>query len=167
MSEIETAFKDYNNNKISSRPIIEMTIPSVFDKTLAPNGRYIVNLFTQNTPYKPEGKEWTEKMKDDYAERCFNLIEEVAPGFKKSVVFKDILPPPDLESIFGLTGGNIFQGEMSLHKLYWNRPGLNNISYMTPIDGLHLCGAGSHPGGGVMGAPGRNCAKFLLNFYKK
>jgi len=167
MNEIEVSFKEYQDKKISSRPIIEMTIPSVLDKTLAPDGRYIVNLFTQNTPYSPEGKPWTDKMREDYAEKCFDMIEELAPGFKSSVVFKEVLTPPDLEKTFGLTGGNIFHGEMSLHRLYWNRPGLHEISQMTPIDGLFLCGSGSHPGGGVMGAPGRNCAKVLLELGKQ
>lgn len=89
----------------------------------------------------------------------------MAPGFRDSIIFEDILSPQDLEKTFGLTGGNIFHGEISLNRLYFNRPGIHNISYMTPIDGLFMCGAGTHPGGGVMGAPGHNCAKVLTALY--
>ncbi|XP_030841597.1 pyridine nucleotide-disulfide oxidoreductase domain-containing protein 2 [Strongylocentrotus purpuratus] len=145
--------------EIPELPMIEMCIPSSLDPTLAPEGCHVISLFTQYTPYELSGgRQWDEETKDMYCDRVFDCIEAYAPGFKDSVVGRDILTPPDLERIFGLTGGNIFHGAMSLDQLYFSRPFPSCGSYRTPIKGLYLCGSGSHPGGGVMGAPGRNAA---------
>nr|XP_054766376.1 pyridine nucleotide-disulfide oxidoreductase domain-containing protein 2-like [Lytechinus pictus] len=145
--------------EIPELPMIEMCIPSSLDPTLAPEGCHVISLFTQYTPYELSGgRQWDEETKNMYCDRVFDCIEAYAPGFKESVVGRDILPPPELERIFGLTGGNIFHGAMSLDQLYFSRPFPSCGSYRTPIKGLYLCGSGSHPGGGVMGAPGRNAA---------
>uniref|UniRef100_A0A8C5BKN7 Pyridine nucleotide-disulfide oxidoreductase domain-containing protein 2 n=1 Tax=Gadus morhua TaxID=8049 RepID=A0A8C5BKN7_GADMO len=149
------------------RPMLEMTIPSVLDPTLAPPGAHVVSFFTQFTPYYLEGKEWTDQDKEAYADLVFDWVEQYAPGFKSSVVGRDILTPPDLERIFGLTGGNIFHGSMSLDQLYLARPLPCLSNYRTPIKGLYLCGSGCHPGGGVMGSPGWNAALAVMADMKR
>ncbi|KAM9365880.1 pyridine nucleotide-disulfide oxidoreductase domain-containing protein 2 [Pholidichthys leucotaenia] len=155
---LEAAYKDATNERPSSRPMIEMTIPSVLDPTLAPPGCHVVSLFTQFTPYLIEGQNWTDQDREAYADTVFDWVDQYAPGFKKSVVGRDILAPPDLERIFGLTGGNIFHGSMSLDQLYLARPLPFLSDYRSPVRGLYLCGSGCHPGGGVMGSPGWNAA---------
>ncbi|XP_056148139.1 pyridine nucleotide-disulfide oxidoreductase domain-containing protein 2 [Lampris incognitus] len=164
---LETAYKDAMRGQASARPMLEMTIPSVLDPTLAPPGCHVVSLFTQFTPYYLEGKEWTDQDREAFADVAFDWVERYAPGFKKSVVGRDILAPPDLERIFGLTGGNIFHGSMSLDQLYLARPLPSLSDYRSPIEGLYLCGSGSHPGGGVMGSPGWNAALVAMADLKK
>uniref|UniRef100_A0A673AMY9 Pyridine nucleotide-disulfide oxidoreductase domain-containing protein 2 n=1 Tax=Sphaeramia orbicularis TaxID=375764 RepID=A0A673AMY9_9TELE len=143
---LETAYKEAMNGRPSSRPMLEMTIPSVLDPTLAPPGCHVVSLFTQFTPYHIEGREWTDQDREAFADTAFDWVEQYAPGFKKSVVGRDVLAPPDLERIFGLTGGNIFHGSMSLDQLYLARPLPSLSDYRSPVKGLYLCGSGSHPG---------------------
>ncbi|XP_075932888.1 pyridine nucleotide-disulfide oxidoreductase domain-containing protein 2 [Anarhichas minor] len=164
---LETAYKEAMNGRPSTRPMLEMTIPSVLDPTLAPPGCHVVSLFTQFTPYHIEGREWTNQDREAYADTAYDWVEQYAPGFKKSVVGSDILTPPDLERIFGLTGGNIFHGSMSLDQLYLARPLPSLSNYRTPIKGLYLCGSGSHPGGGVMGSPGWNAALTVIGDLKR
>ncbi|XP_077469432.1 pyridine nucleotide-disulfide oxidoreductase domain-containing protein 2 [Stigmatopora argus] len=159
---LEAAYKEAMNGRPSTRPMIEMTIPSVLDPTLAPRGCHVVSMFTQFTPFQIDGKDWTEQDREAYADNVFDWVEKYAPGFKQSVVGRDILTPPDLERIFGLTGGNIFHGSMSLDQLYLARPLPSLAGYRTPIKGLYLCGSGSHPGGGVMGSPGWNAALIAM-----
>ncbi|KAF7643470.1 hypothetical protein LDENG_00238760 [Lucifuga dentata] len=159
---LESAYKDAMSGRPSARPMLEMTIPSVLDPTLAPPGCHVVLLFTQFTPYHIEGREWTDQDREAYADTVFDWVERYAPGFKGSVVGRDILTPPDLERIFGLTGGNIFHGSMSLDQLYLARPLPSLSDYRSPVKGLYLCGSGSHPGGGVMGSPGWNAALTVM-----
>ncbi|XP_006822710.1 pyridine nucleotide-disulfide oxidoreductase domain-containing protein 2-like [Saccoglossus kowalevskii] len=162
MQYIDEAYNEALQGEIPTRPMIEMVIPSSCDPTIAPPGSHVISLFTQYTPYTlKDGKEWDDTMRNNYADKIFDVIEQYAPGFKSSVVGRDILTPPDLERIFGLTGGNIFHGAMSLDQLYLARP-----SYRSPIAGLYLCGSGGHPGGGVMGAPGKNAAMTALQDMK-
>jgi len=158
-SMISEAYQDAVNGRYSSNPLIEMTLPSSLDKTIAPPGHHVCLLFTQYAPYHLKDGTWDEQTKEDYANVVFDSIEKYAPGFKSSIVGKEVLPPPDLENIFGLTGGNIFHGSMSLDQLYLTRPTTGSVSPGTPVPGLLLCGSGAHPGGGVMGAPGRIAAK--------
>ncbi|XP_003904149.3 pyridine nucleotide-disulfide oxidoreductase domain-containing protein 2 isoform X2 [Papio anubis] len=156
---LHQAFEDAMDGLPSHRPMIELCIPSALDPTLAPSGCHVVSLFTQYTPYTlAGGKAWDEQERDAYADRVFDCIEVYAPGFKDSVVGRDILTPPDLERIFGLPGGNIFHCAMSLDQLYFARPVPLHSGYRCPLQGLYLCGSGAHPGGGVMGAAGRNAA---------
>ncbi|KAJ8248389.1 hypothetical protein GJAV_G00241510 [Gymnothorax javanicus] len=160
---LEAAYQEAQLGRPSSRPMLEMCIPSALDPTLAPPGCHVVSLFTQFTPYSLEGgRTWTEEDREQYANSVFDWVDKYAPGFKNSIVGKDILAPPDLERIFGLTGGNIFQGAMSLDQLYLARPLPGLSDYRTPISGLYLCGSGCHPGGGVMGAAGWNAAMTVL-----
>ncbi|XP_047668398.1 pyridine nucleotide-disulfide oxidoreductase domain-containing protein 2 [Tachysurus fulvidraco] len=164
---LEAAYMEGQQGRPSSRPMIEMTIPSVLDPTLAPPGCHVVSFFTQFTPYWLEGgRAWTDEDREKYANTVFDCVENYAPGFKQSVVGKDILAPPDLEREFGLTGGNIFHGAMSLDQLYLARPLPSIAHYRTPVKGLYLCGSGSHPGGGVMGSAGWNAAMSVLADFK-
>ncbi|MED6271535.1 Pyridine nucleotide-disulfide oxidoreductase domain-containing protein 2, partial [Characodon lateralis] len=163
---LEAAYKEAKNGRPSARPMVEMTIPSVLDPTLAPSGCHVVSLFTQFSPYHIEGKEWTEQDREAFADTVFDWVEQYAPGFKTSVVGRDILSPPDLERIFGLTGGNIFHGSMSLDQLYLARPLPSLSDYRSPLKGLYLCGSGCHPGGGVMGSPGWNAALTVISDLK-
>ncbi|XP_061492294.1 pyridine nucleotide-disulfide oxidoreductase domain-containing protein 2 isoform X2 [Rhineura floridana] len=167
MHILHWAFEDACQGRPSTRPMIELCIPSALDPTLAPPGCHVVSLFTQYTPYKlAGGKQWNKCERDDYADRVFDCVEAYAPGFKASVIGRDVLTPPDLERIFGLPGGNIFHGAMSLDQLYFARPVPSYSSYRSPIQGLYLCGSGAHPGGGVMGAVGRNAARMALEDFK-
>ncbi|KAI4298375.1 hypothetical protein L6164_031946 [Bauhinia variegata] len=168
MEEIRLACQDAWNGLPSQRPVMEMTIPSSLDNTIAPTGKHVISLFTQYTPYKPSNGSWEDAAyRESYARRCFDLIDEYAPGFSSSVIGYDMLTPPDLEREIGLTGGNIFHGAMGLDSLFLMRPVKGWANHRTPIRGLYLCGSGCHPGGGVMGAPGRNAAHVVLKDIKK
>ncbi|KAJ1254994.1 hypothetical protein BS78_K301800 [Paspalum vaginatum] len=167
MDEIDLAYREAAGGTSSKRPVIEMTIPSVLDKTISPPGQHVINLFVQYTPYKLSEGSWQDSnVREAFAKRCFSLIDEYAPGFSSSVVGYDMLTPPDLEREFGLTGGNIFHGAMGLDSLFLMRPVKGWSDYRTPVKGLYLCGSGAHPGGGVMGAPGRNAAAVVLEDLK-
>ncbi|KAK9285622.1 hypothetical protein L1049_024818 [Liquidambar formosana] len=168
MEEIGSACQDAWNGLPSRRPVMEMTIPSSLDRTIAPPGKHVISLFTQYTPYKPSDGSWEDPAyRELYAQRCFTLIDEYAPGFSSSVIGYDLLTPPDLEREFGLTGGNIFHGAMGLDSLFLMRPVKGWSDHRTPVRGLYMCGSGSHPGGGVMGAPGRNAAHVILQDFRK
>lgn len=161
MQLLDTAYNETKlSNKPSSKPMIEMTIPSSLDPTLAPKDHHVVLLFCQ---YFPMDRENPDQSRDKYANIVFDSIEKYAPGFKDSIIGKDILTPYDLENIFGLTGGNIFHGSISLSQLFINRPVSNWSAYRTPIKNLYLAGSGAHPGGGVMGSAGRLAALECLN----
>ncbi|XP_046333221.2 pyridine nucleotide-disulfide oxidoreductase domain-containing protein 2-like isoform X1 [Haliotis rufescens] len=165
---ITDAYLQCQAGQMPTCPVIEMVIPSSLDPTLAPPGSHVVLLFTQYTPYTLAGdRPWDDTTRNQYADIVFDSIEKYAPGFKKSVIGQDILTPPDLEEIFGLTGGNIFHGAMSLDQLFLSRPIPALCNYRCPIRGLYLCGSGAHPGGGVMGSPGRLAAQTVLADYTK
>ncbi len=155
MEYMERAFDDAKHGMPSENPVIEMTIPSTVDDTLAPKGKYVASLFTQYTPFeRKDGKPWNKETKDAYAKRCFEIINEYAPNFKASVEHFQVLTPVDLQNEYGLTGGNLFHGEMTLDQLFFMRPIAKHADFRTPIKNLFLCGSGCHPGGGIMGSPG-------------
>ncbi len=159
MEYIERAYDDAKYGYPSKQPIIEATIPSALDDTLAPKGKYVMSMFTQYFPYKLAPGLSLADEKEKYADRCFDLMNQYAPNFKRSVIARQVLSPVDLEQRFGLTGGNIMQGVMSLSSLSFMRPVPGYADYRTPVRGLYLCGAATHPGGGVMGACGYNAAR--------
>ncbi len=159
---IERAYDDAKYGAPSNAPVVELTIPSALDETLAPPGKYVASMFVQYAPYKLKRGPWTKALRDEIADRCFAIVEQYATGFTSSVIHRQILAPPDLEASFKLTGGNIFQGAMSLGQLFAFRPLFGYAGYRTPLRGLFLCGAAAHPGGGVMGAAGRNAARVML-----
>jgi phytoene dehydrogenase-like protein len=158
---IERAFDDAKYGLPSKNPILECTIPSVVDPSVAPAGCHLMSMFIQYAPYKLKDATWDE-LREPFADRCFDLLNEYAPNFKRSVLARQVLTPLDLERVFNLTGGNIFQGAMPLHQLFAFRPVPGFADYRTPIRGLFLCGAAAHPGGGVMGAAGANAARAIL-----
>jgi phytoene dehydrogenase-like protein len=159
---IERAYDEAKYGRYSSEPIVECTIPSSVDASLAPPGKHVMSMFCQYAPYALRDGTWDEATKDAFAERCFDVVERYAPGFRNSVIARQILTPVDLERTFNLTGGNIFQGAMGLNKLFMFRPAPGFAGYRTPVKNLWLCGAAAHPGGGVMGAPGWNAARAML-----
>ncbi len=159
---IERGYDDAKYGRASAEPVVECTIPSSVDPTVAPPGRHVMSMFCQYAPYRLAAGPWDESAKNAFADRCFAMVERYAPGFTASVIDRQVLTPVDIEATFGLTGGNIFQGAMSLNKLFMFRPAPGWARYRTPIRHLYLCGAAAHPGGGVMGAPGWNAAREML-----
>lgn len=158
---LERAYDDAKYGQPSTHPVLECTIPSVIDSTVAPDGKHLMSMFIQYAPYHLKGTTW-EQERERFADRCFELLNEYAPNFRESVIDRQILTPIDLERTFNLTGGNIFQGAMSLHQLFAFRPAPGYADYRTPIRGLYLCGSAAHPGGGVMGIAGKNAAEVIL-----
>jgi phytoene dehydrogenase-like protein len=157
LDEIDAAFEAARRGALPERPMLELTLPSALDGSLAPPGRHVASMFVQYVPYSPADSDW-EAEREAFADRVLDLVDEVAPGFSASVLQREVLAPPDLERVFGLSGGNIFHGAMTLDRLLFMRPFPGLGRYRTPLPGLYLCGAGTHPGGGVMGACGRNAA---------
>jgi phytoene dehydrogenase-like protein len=159
---IERAFDDAKYGWPSTEPILEITLPSSVDPSLAPAGQHVMNIFVQYAPYKlAEGKSWDD-IKEDFADRCLELLARYAPNVKSAILHRQVLSPLDLERTFGLTGGHIMQGAMTPNQLFSMRPVAGWADHRTPIPGLYLCGAASHPGGGVLGACGRNAAEEIL-----
>lgn len=162
MDYMERAYDDAKYGDPSASPILECTIPSTVDESLAPPGKHLMSMFVQYAPTNLCEGTWDE-VKDRFADRCFDLLNDYAPNFKRSVIARQVLSPLDIERRFGLTGGNIFQGAMTLGNLFFLRPAAGYANYRTPIRGLYLCGAAAHPGGGVMGACGYNAAREILH----
>lgn len=159
---IENAYADSLMGRPSRRPILECTIPSVVDPTVAPAGKHVMNIFSQYGPYALKGGLNWETEREAYADRCLDLLSEYAPNIKGAVLHREVLTPVDLEREFHLTGGNIFHGRMTLDQMFSMRPVPGFADYRTPIGGLYMCGSGTHPGGGVMGTPGLNAVKVML-----
>jgi phytoene dehydrogenase-like protein len=138
-----------------------MTMPTSVDQTIAPPGRHIVSMFVQYAPYKLAQGNWDD-IKERFADRCIEVLTEYAPNVPQAILHRQVLSPLDLERVYGLTGGNIFQGAMTMGQLFSLRPVPGWADHRTPIERLYLCGAASHPGGGVLGACGRNAAREIL-----
>jgi phytoene dehydrogenase-like protein len=155
---MDRAYLDARADGIARSPIVEMVIPSTLDDTLAPKGAHVASLFCQH--FAPEA-DWAAR-KQEAIDRIFEVVESHAPGFRRSVIAQSALSPADLEQEFGLVGGDIFHGQLSLDQLWSARPVLGHADYRMPVPGLYLCGSGAHPGGGVTGAPGHNCAREVL-----
>jgi len=158
---IERAYDDAKYGEPSTKPVLEITLPSSLDRTIAPEGKHVMSMFVQYAPYTLARGSW-EDVKEEFADRCIDILARYAPNVPGAVEHRQILSPPDLERTFGLTGGNIMQGAMNLNQIYAMRPVAGWADHRTPIQGLYLCGAASHPGGGVMGASGRNAATEIL-----
>jgi phytoene dehydrogenase-like protein len=159
---IEAGYDDAKYGRPAQNPILECTIPSVLDDTVAPRGKHVMSMFIQYFPYRLASGESIETAKNAFADRCFDILTEYAPNFRRAVIDRQVLAPVDIERRFGLTGGNIMQGAMGLSSLFFMRPVPGYANYRTPIRGLYLCGAATHPGGGVMGASGYNAAREIL-----
>lgn len=155
---LERAWDDAKYGRTSEHPYIEVVFPTVHEKDLAPEGRHIALCFTQFGPYELRDGSW-ETEREAYGRKVVRTIAEYCPGFESSVEHIEVLAPPDLEERYGLIGGNIMQGEMGVNQMFSFRPIPGYGDYRTPIEGLYLCGGGTHPGGGVTGVPGHNCAQ--------
>ena len=166
LAYMERAFFDARLKGWSAAPIVEMLIPSTLDETLAPPGRHVASLFCQHVaPELPNGRSWDEA-RETVADLMIETVEAYAPGFRASIIARQILSPLDLERDFGLVGGDIFHGALSLDQLYSARPVLGYADYRSPIRGLYMCGASTHPGGGVSGAPGFNAAREMIRDFR-
>jgi phytoene dehydrogenase-like protein len=159
---LERAWDEAKYGRFSERPMVDAVIPTTKDPTIAPEGKHIMTCFVQYVPYRLRDESWENGARERLADRVIDTIGEYAPNFRDSVIERQVLTPYDLEERFGLIGGNIFQGEMSLDQLFSFRPTPDLSSYRTPIKGLYLCGSGTHPGGGVMGIPGLNASRVAI-----
>jgi phytoene dehydrogenase-like protein len=150
----------------SREPVVEVLIPSTLDDSLSPPGRHVASLFCQHVaPQLPNGASWDDH-RDEVADLMIATVDNYAPGFASSVIGRQILSPLDLEREFGLLGGDIFHGALTLNQLFCARPMLGHADYRGPLKGLYHCGSGAHPGGGVTGAPGHNAARVILGDHR-
>jgi phytoene dehydrogenase-like protein len=163
---MERAYDDAKYGHYSRRPYIDMVIPSLTDPSVAPPGKHVLSCFVQYAPYKLAQGTWDDH-KEAFGDTVVNTIAEHAPNIKKLIIGRQILTPLDLEREFGLTQGNIFQGELSLEQLFFLRPVPGWAYYRTPVDNLYMCGSATHPGGGIMGAPGRIASQVILKDWSK
>jgi phytoene dehydrogenase-like protein len=162
LAYMERAYFDARTSGFSREPIVEMLIPSTVDPSLAPPGKHVASLFCQHfNPALPDGRNWDDE-KEAAADAIVETVTRHAPNFKNSILARKTLSPLDLERDFGLSGGDIFHGALTLDQLFSARPVLGYADYRSPVRGLYLCGAGAHPGGGVTGAPGHNAAREIL-----
>ena len=161
LNYMDRAYQDARQFGWSRAPIVEILIPSTLDTTLAPAGCHVASMFCQQVAPTLAGRDWSDA-REEVADLMIDTVTQYAPNFRASVVGRMSLSPMDLEEKFGLIGGDIMHGHMSLDQLWAARPVLGNASYRAPIDGLYLCGAGTHPGGGVSGMPGYNAAREVL-----
>ncbi|HEX5864486.1 MAG TPA: NAD(P)/FAD-dependent oxidoreductase, partial [Casimicrobiaceae bacterium] len=159
---MERAYFDAKLHGWSREPIVEMLIPSIVDDSLAPRGMHVASLFCQHAnPQLPGSASWDD-CKEEVADLMLDTVGRYAPGFRASVIARRSLSPLDLEREFGLIGGDIFHGQLTLDQLFSARPVLGHGNYRGPLKGLYMCGAGTHPGGGVTGVPGHNAAQEIL-----
>ncbi len=160
IDDLERAHDDGKYGRISKRPWLDVTIPTLADPALAPSGQHVMSVYVQFTPYAAKGE--PAALREEVAEAALSTLEAHAPGLRKLVVGKKVLLPRDIESEYGVTGGHPLHGEPSLDQLFVTRPILGMARYRAPLAGLFLCGAGTHPGGGVTGGPGANAAAEIL-----
>jgi len=167
LAYMEQAYFDARGHGWSRQPIVEMLIPSTLDDSLAPPGQHVASLFCQHVaPQLPNGASWDEH-RETVADLIIETVNEHAPNFKAAVLGRQINSPLDLERTFGLVGGDIFHGALSLDQMFSARPMLGHGNYRGPLQGLYMCGSGTHPGGGVTGAPGHNAAQEIISDFKR
>jgi len=167
LAYMERAYFDARLQGWSKQPIVELVIPSTIDDSLAPRGMHVASLFCQHVaPQLPNGASWDEH-RETVADLMIDTVNSYAPNFKAAVLGRQIMSPLDLERTFGLIGGDIFHGALSLDQMFSARPMLGHGNYRGPLPGLYMCGAGTHPGGGVTGAPGHNAAREILSDFKR
>jgi phytoene dehydrogenase-like protein len=162
---LERAYDDAKYGDYSRQPYMDITIPSMTDETLAPQGAHVMSVYVQFAPFKLKEGDWTSR-RAEFADTVVKTLSNYAPGLSELIVARQIITPLDLEETYGLSGGHIFHGEMSLDQFFTFRPLIGWAQYRTPIEGLYLCGAGTHPGGGVTGAPGANASREILKDLK-
>ena len=158
---LERAYDEAKYGEISRRPYMDIVIPSMLDPAMAPPGKHVMSIFVQYAPYHVSGG-WTDARREQLGDAVVDTLAQYAPNLKNAILHRQVVTPADIERIVGLTEGNIFQGELSLQQMFFLRPVPAWARYRTPIANLYQCGAGTHPGGGVMGASGRNAAREIL-----
>ncbi len=158
---LERAYDEAKYGEFSRRPYLDIIIPSLLDPDMAPPGRHVMSIFVQYAPYHLNGG-WSDARREAFGDEVIETLAEYAPNLKPAILHRQVITPLDIERTVGLSEGNIFQGELSLQQMFFLRPAAAWARYRTPITGLYQCGAGTHPGGGVMGAPGRNAALTML-----
>ena len=159
---LERGYDDYKSGTWSRRPYVDMMIPSLTDPTMAPPGKHFMSVFVQYVPPKIHGRDWTDADRDGFRDTVIDRIAEFSPDFKDLILHAEVRTPRELEAEVGLTEGNIFQGELTLDQLLFNRPVPGYAQYRAPVKNLYMCGSSTHPGGGVMGAPGANAAREII-----
>ena len=159
---LEQAYDDAKYGRFSRRPYLDMVIPTMTDPSMAPPGQHVMSIFVQYAPYELAAGTWPEQ-REALGDTVIDTLSEYIPNLRDLILHRQVVTPWDLEQTFGLTQGNIFHGELSLEQLFFLRPVPGTDGYSTPIENLYLCGSGSHPGGGVMGAPGQLAARQLLD----
>ncbi len=167
VERMEGAYDDWKAGRWSADPFLDMMIPTTIDPTMAPPGKHFMSCFVQYCPPKVEGHDWTDAERDGFAKTVVDQIAEYSPNFRDLILHMEVRTPREIERETGLTEGNIFQGELTFDQLLFNRPVPGYAQYRAPIGGLYMCGSATHPGGGVMGAPGRNAAAEVLRDLKK
>jgi phytoene dehydrogenase-like protein len=163
---IERAYDDAKNGRFSRQPYIDAIFPSMIDPDMAPPGKHVMSCFVQYAPYNLTEENW-ESQREAFGDAVVNTLSEYIPNLKNLILHRQVLSPWDIEEKIGLTGGNIFQGELSLSQLFFLRPAPGYAQYRTPIRGYYQCGSGTHPGGGITGAPGRLAAMEILKDLRK
>src|SRR2546428_12747504 len=158
---LERAYDDAKYREVSRRPDLDIVMPSMLDPSMAPPGKHVMSIFVQYAPYQVSGG-WTDARREAFGDAVIDTLAQYAPNIKSALLHRQVLTPADIERIVGLSEGNIFQGELALQQMFFLRPVPAWAKYTTPLKGLYQCGAGTHPGGGVMGAPGRNAASVIL-----
>ncbi len=158
---IERAYDDAKYGQFSRQPYIDMIIPSMIDPDMAPPGKHVASCFVQYVPYDLEGG-WDEAKKEAFAETVISTLERYAPNIRRAIIGKQVITPVDIERITGITGGNIFHGELLLHQIFFMRPAPQWADFRTPLRGYYLAASGAHPGGGVMGAAGKMAVQEAL-----
>ena len=162
LSRMERAYDDWKDGTWSRDPYVDMVIPTLTDPTMAPPGKHFMSCFVQYCPHKLEGRDWTQPEREAFAQTVIDQIARYSPNFKDLILHVEIRTPEDIEAEIGITEGNIFHGELTLDQLLFNRPVPGFSQYRAPVSGLYLCGSSTHPGGGVMAAPGANAAREIL-----
>jgi phytoene dehydrogenase-like protein len=158
---MERAYDDAKYGRFSRRPYIDIVIPSLTDPSVAPPGKHVMSCFVQYAPYHLKEGHWDDQ-REAFGDTVIDTIAEYAPNIKNIILHRQVLTPLDIEQTFGLTEGNIFQGELTLEQLFFLRPAPGWAHYRTPVKNLYMCGSATHPGGGIMGAPGRNAAMRIV-----
>ena len=162
LERYERAYDDWKSGTWSKDPYLDLLIPSLTDPTMAPPGKHMMSVFVQYVPAKLNGRDWTDADRDAFRETVFDQIARYSPNFRSLVLHAEVRTPRELEAEVGLTEGNIFQGELTFDQLFFNRPFPGYAQYRGPVRGLYMCGSATHPGGGVMAAPGANAAREIL-----
>jgi phytoene dehydrogenase-like protein len=158
---IERAYDEAKYGRFSTQPFIDMVIPSAIDPDMAPPGQHVMSCFVQYAPYELEGG-WTEAKREAFGDRVIDVLAEYIPNIREIILHRQVLTPVEIESMVGISGGNIFHGELNLAQLFLLRPAAGYSHYETPVRGFYQCGSSTHPGGGIMGAPGRLAAQAIL-----